>query len=126
MVTLDQLRDQHVVVHHPASCIRKIGPRGGLVVRPWAARRTGRLQTWKTRPGQFAVGMVHGFYAKSGAFTITERNAHEYTLASECPICNSDWLRRLMDADAPEPPPADPAQDAVAAVEAILRAYRPH
>lgn len=62
-------------LHH---LTRKQG--GGVPLR---VRVTGKCKTWKTRPLEFRLPVIHGMYAKSGAGYITEYDAHEWTLGYE-------------------------------------------
>lgn len=45
---------------------------------PLRCRVNGRLQTWKTRPGDFKLPVKHGL---RDCFYITQANAHEWTLS---------------------------------------------
>lgn len=40
-------------------------------------RRTGKTQTWKTRPLEFKIPVKFGLYE---SFYITEKNAHEFSI----------------------------------------------
>ena len=71
---------------HFGECTRKVGPRGGVTTTIVRVRTSGRCQTWKTRPAWFRLPVKHGLY-QSGA--ITERNAGDFHLASECPLNGS-------------------------------------
>lgn len=66
-----------------SDCKRNVGPRGGITVNVVVARTSGRCQTWKTRPEEFRLPVKHGLY-ESGE--ITNRNAADWHLASDCPI----------------------------------------
>ena len=46
---------------------------------PLRARVTGRIKLWITRPDEFRLPVKHGL---RDSFYITERNAHEWTIAS--------------------------------------------
>ena len=45
---------------------------------PLRCRVNGRLQTWKTRPGDFKLPVKHGL---RDYFYITQAHAHEWTLS---------------------------------------------
>ena len=68
---------------HYGECRRTTGPRGGVTVSIETWRRSGRTQTWKTRPGEFRVPVKYGMY-QSGE--ITERNADGFHVAGACPL----------------------------------------
>lgn len=74
------LREEvHCEVVRP--CKRTIGPRGGEHVSIVHVRPSGRCQTWKTRPNEFRLPVKYGLYESSA---ITERNASQFHLASDC------------------------------------------
>lgn len=68
---------------HVGECTRTIGPRGGEKIQMVFVRRTGRTQTWKTRPNAFRVPIKHGL-RDSGE--ITQDNAHAFHLEEDCPV----------------------------------------
>jgi hypothetical protein len=81
MITREQaLTENHF---HCGECTRTIGPKGGEKVQMTFVRRTGRTQTWKTRPNEFRVPVKHGL-RDSGY--ITQDNAHAFHLDSDCPV----------------------------------------
>lgn len=45
---------------------------------PLRARRNGRTQVWKTRPGDFRIPCKHGMY---DYVQVTNSNAHEWEVA---------------------------------------------
>lgn len=45
---------------------------------PLRARRNGKTQTWKTKPGEFRLPAKHGL---KDTFQITDKNAHEWVVA---------------------------------------------
>lgn len=71
----------HCTVRH--ECQKTVGPRGGETLTITRCRVSGGCQTWKTRPDEFRLPVKHGLY-ESGE--ITERNAADFHLASECPL----------------------------------------
>jgi hypothetical protein len=74
----------HYTGHH--DCKRTIGPRGGVTETVTRVRPSGRCQTWKTRPDAFRLPVKYGMYESSA---ITQDNASDWHLASECPLCAS-------------------------------------
>lgn len=44
---------------------------------PLRARRNGKTQTWKTRPGEFRIPAKHGL---KDTFNITQANVHEWAV----------------------------------------------
>ena len=74
----------HYIGRH--DCNRTIGPRGGVTESIVRARSSGRCQTWKTRPNEFRLPVKHGMYESS---EITQDNASDWHLASECPLLAS-------------------------------------
>ena len=84
MVTKAQaLAASHGEELHFGSCVRTVGPRGGVKVHRVKVRVAGRCQTWKTRPAEFRLPVKHGLY-ESGS--ITEWNAADYHAAADCPL----------------------------------------
>ena len=45
---------------------------------PLKVRRTGKTQTWKTRPDEFKIPVKYGLYEST---YITHNNAHEWQIA---------------------------------------------
>lgn len=72
---------------HYLRCSRTIGPRGGITEKTIAVRRSGRTQTWKTRPNDFRLPVKFGMY-QSGA--ITNLNADNFHTLEDCPLRQSD------------------------------------
>lgn len=68
---------------HYGTCERFTGPRGGVKMDQTRVRRSGKTQTWKTRPGEFRIPVKYGMY-ESGE--ITHHNAADFHLPSECVI----------------------------------------
>lgn len=73
--------DIHCEVVHP--CRQTTGPRGGVKVKVIRVRVSGRCKTWKTRPAEFRLPVKYGLYEASA---ITHANAHQFHLASDCPL----------------------------------------
>lgn len=87
MVTLAQLQAASArtggrVQLHVDGCRKTVGPRGGIMVKLARARQAGRIQTWKTRPGDFRMPILIGFV---GHDTITPAVAQYWHLAEDCP-----------------------------------------
>lgn len=68
---------------HYGDCQRLVGPRGGVTVKIETWRTNGACKTWKTRPAEFSLPIKYGLRDYS---YITERNAGEFHLASDCPL----------------------------------------
>lgn len=68
---------------HAEPCTRKVGPRGGITESIERWRRSGRTQTWKTRPDEFRVPIKYGLYK---SHEITEHNAGAFHTADACPL----------------------------------------
>jgi len=64
-------------------CKRVVGPRGGITVYVVQCRRSGKTQTWKTRPDEFRVPVMHGLYSHG---ELTNRNAEQWHTAKDCPL----------------------------------------
>jgi hypothetical protein len=45
---------------------------------PCRVRRSGKTQTWKTRPDEFKIPVKYGLYQ---SLYITQNNAHEFNVA---------------------------------------------
>lgn len=50
----------------------------------YRVRRNGRTQTWKTRPADFRIPVVHGL---RGYGQITELDSASWHVADKCPRC---------------------------------------
>jgi hypothetical protein len=70
----------HYTGRHACACI--VGPRGGTKEVVTRVRVSGRCTTWKTRPADFRVPVKHGLYENG---EITERNAADFHVPSDCP-----------------------------------------
>jgi hypothetical protein len=84
MVTKEQAmrgHDFHYTGKH--ECSRTVGPRGGVTVKVVAIRATGMCKTWVRSPDRFKLPIAYGLYEHS---YLTEQNAAQFHLASECPI----------------------------------------
>jgi hypothetical protein len=68
---------------HYGECTRTVGPRGGVTVRTETWRVNGKCKVWKTRPAEFSLPVKFGL--RDFGY-ITDRNAAEFHLASECPL----------------------------------------
>ncbi len=79
------VRWEHDAFHYTGrhECTRTIGPRGGITVKVTSCRRSGKTQTWKRDPARFRVPVKYGLYESA---EITEANAADWHLASECPL----------------------------------------
>lgn len=67
-------------------CRLVVGPRGGQTEKITRVRVSGKCQTWKLRPEAFRLPVKHGLYE---SFAITEANAPDFHLESECPLGRS-------------------------------------
>lgn len=88
-VTRDQLLpvwpDPHEAREfHRGYCTREVGPRGGVVEHIEVWRRSGKTQTWKTRPGDVRVPIKYGFYGPHDY--ITQDNMMEFHVPDDCPL----------------------------------------
>ena len=86
MITKEQLfstneRTFHYTGRH--ECTKTVGPRGGVKVNVTCVRQSGSVKTWKTRPNDFHMPVKYGMYE---SFWVDQNNAHEFHLASECPL----------------------------------------
>lgn len=70
----------HYTGRHPCTCT--IGARGAVKLNITKCRKSGRCQTWKTRPDDFRLPVKHGLYESSA---IVPSNMADFHLASECP-----------------------------------------
>lgn len=84
MITLEQAKTCNDF--HYGNCTRSIGPRGGIKEKTIAARRNGKTQLWKTRPGDFRVPIKHGLYEYG---EITPHNAADFHTADDCPLAHT-------------------------------------
>lgn len=84
MVTKEQaINARHRTEFHYGECKKTVGPRGGVTTKIEIWRANGQCKTWKTRPEEFQLPIKYGL--RTGSY-ITHRNAHEFHLASECPL----------------------------------------
>jgi hypothetical protein len=83
---------------HWGDCKRIVGTRGGVTIRVEKWRVNGACKTWKTRPDEFSLPIKYGM---RGYSYITDRNAHEFHLADDCPLdrcpCDSGHPERCSD-----------------------------
>ena len=80
-------------IHYPGrrACTCTVGPRGGVTLNITRCRKSGRCQTWKTRPDDFRLPVKHGLYESSA---IVPSNMADFHLASECPaLAKAESLR---------------------------------
>ena len=47
---------------HLGTCSSITGPRGGVTIRRYVARRNGKTKTWKRQPEKFQVPYRYGLY----------------------------------------------------------------
>lgn len=81
---------------HLDGCTRTYGPRGGVRENVVRYRRNGRTQTWKTRPHDFRVPVVHGLkgYTQIHAWDANIMHTSQTCpLASVCCTCAIDGKR---------------------------------
>ncbi len=83
MVTQQQLQANPHARLHRGECYKHIGSRGGVKLVCDCYRQNGKLKTWVTRPGEFRLPVAHGLWDHS---YVTQNNAYDWHLASECPI----------------------------------------
>ena len=84
MVTKEQaLTANHFHYTGRHECTRTMGPRGGVTELVTSCRRSGATKTWKRDPARFRVPVKYGLY-ESGE--VTNENAHEWHVESECPL----------------------------------------
>ena len=88
MITKDQALSCDIF-HYTGKhqCTRHIGPRGGITEHITAVQRSGMTKTWRRSPERFKVPVKYGLY-DSGY--ITEKNAVDWHVVSECPLVNVD------------------------------------
>lgn len=68
-------------------CKKIVGPRGGVTVSVTRVRPSGKCKVWKTRPSDFRLPVKYGMYESA---EITQNNAADWHLASECPLLHSE------------------------------------
>lgn len=68
-------------------CKRTVGPRGGVTEKVVNVRANGKCRAWKRSPERFELPIKHGLY---GYAYITETNASDFHVASECPLCGHE------------------------------------
>lgn len=68
---------------HYGTCKLTIGERGGKTITIERWRRSGKTQTWKTRPNDFTVPIKYDLRSSS---YLTQSNAHDFHIPSDCPI----------------------------------------
>lgn len=85
MITREQaLTLTHGDEVHFQTCTRYVGPRSGVKFRQTICRvTTHTAKTWKTRPSDFYIGVVHGLRNYG---SITHNNNSSWHLPSECPL----------------------------------------
>lgn len=66
---------------HYGLCRVVVGTRGGRVAHTETWRVNGQCKTWKTEPTRFSVPIKYGL---RGYGYLTDRNAHEFHLPSDC------------------------------------------
>lgn len=83
---------------HFETCTRLVGPRGGISENIIRHRRNGATQTWKTRPTEYRIPVVHGLKHYGNIWHST-RDIHT---AENCPIrgacCSCESLTIRPDA----------------------------
>ena len=79
MITKEQATSEREF--HFGECRILVGPRGGETLQCEVWRRSGRTQTWKTRPEDFRVPVKYGLYRSS---EIRPYSAYEFHAASTC------------------------------------------
>jgi len=96
MITFDQARQlTHGQIVHceiVRLCVRHVGPRGGVQTRTVQARVSGKVQTWKTRPGEFRVPVKYGLYEHG---EITHTNANQWHVEEDCPLNEPKYPRNV-------------------------------
>lgn len=68
-------------------------------------RSNGRIQTWKTRPGQFRWPIKYGMYSTDA---VTDRSISEFHWADGCPVdrVSADWYKARAEGYQPGKLPA--------------------
>lgn len=69
-------------VFHYGECKCEVGPKHGVTFTAFIVRRSGQTQTWKKSPERFRVPVKYGLYK---SMYITEQNAADFHVPSECP-----------------------------------------
>ena len=69
--------------HFSSACVRTTGPRGGVAVKIHNHRRTGKTQTWVTRPNDWRIPTKHGLYDHE---SIYHYDAALWHTAEDCPL----------------------------------------
>lgn len=90
MITKDQALTERYF-HVAGHCTAHVGPRGGVTHRPEVWRRSGRTQTWKTRPNDFRIPVKWGLKCSD---SITQREADMVYTEAECPVCTLVYALR--------------------------------
>lgn len=67
---------------HAGQCTRTVGPRGAVTFKHERWRVSGKVQTWKTRPGEFRIPVKHGLHAN---YAITQHNVSQWHVVYDCP-----------------------------------------
>lgn len=69
-------------------CHVEVGPRGGRKTFVDVWRVSGKMQTWKTRPGEFSIPIKWGFYGPHAY--LTHVSASYFHIAADCPTHNKE------------------------------------
>ena len=89
MITKNQaITADHLHYTGKHDCTIHIGPRGGKRVNITEVRRSGKTQTWKTRPEEFKMPVKYGMYESSYA---THENANDWHTPNDCPVNNDNY-----------------------------------
>ena len=84
MITKNQaLTANHLHYTGKHDCTVHIGPRGDKRVNITEVRRTGKTQTWVTRPEHFKLPVKFGLYESTYA---THENANDWHILEDCPM----------------------------------------
>lgn len=76
---------------HFGTCIRVIGPRGGVKQHSTVFRRNGNPRTWKTRPNDFQVPIKFGLWDYQN---LSNNNADEFHTAADCPLNDPEYATK--------------------------------
>lgn len=68
---------------HVGQCQKHVGPRGGIRITQTVYRRNGATKTWKTRPTEYRVPVVHGL---RGYGQLTHYNSYDVHTVEECTL----------------------------------------
>ena len=91
MITKQQALDEKEF--HAGSCMRFIGPRGGIFEDVTVWRRNGQTKLWKRSPNRFSVPIHFGAYVSAWAHSyITQETAYMYHVPSECPLNDPNFV----------------------------------